>query len=163
MLLLRERAVPLPAASALLSPWLDLALTGPSLSDHAAADPLVSREGLLVAANHYLAGENPTNPLASPLYADLHGLPPLLIHVGGDEALLSDTTRFTERAEAAGVDVGVEVWEGMWHFWHTWAGTLPEGQQALDCIGAFVRRRLAIIQNPKSKIQNRTTLPAQSR
>jgi acetyl esterase/lipase len=131
---------------------LDLALTGSSMQTHAAIDPLVSREGLRVAAHHYLGDANPMNPLASPIYAGLRGLPPLLIHVGGDEVLLSDATRFAERAGMAGVEVEVDVWEGMWHFRHAWAGTLPEGQQALDRIGAFVRWRLAIIQNPKSKI-----------
>lgn len=138
----REQGLAMPAGAALISPWTDLALTGPSLQSRADADPLCSREGLQQAAALYLAGADATAPLASPLYADLRGLPPLLIHVGGDEALLSDATRLAERAQAAGVEVALEVWEEMWHVWHAWAG-MPEAQQAVGRVGAFIRRRIS--------------------
>jgi epsilon-lactone hydrolase len=75
-------------------------------------------------------------------YADLHGLPPLLIHVGGDEIMLDDSTRVAERTRAAGVEVTLDVWEGMWHAWHAFAPQLPEGQRALEQVGQFIRRKL---------------------
>src|SRR5262249_55503367 len=95
---------------------------------------------LMAAASAYLGAGDPRTPLASPLYADLHGLPPLLIQVGGDELLLSDATRLAERAKAAGVAVTLEVWDAMWHVWQAWAGVLPEGQQAIERIGIFIRQ-----------------------
>ncbi len=83
------------------------------------------------------------HPLPSPVYADPHGLPPLLIHVGRDEILLSDSERLAERAKAAGVDATLEVWEHMWHDWHTFAAFgVPEARQALDRVGLFLREHL---------------------
>lgn len=140
---LRERGLPAPAAAVLISPWLDLALTGPTLQSRATLDPLCSREGLARAAEAYLAGADALAPLASPLYADPRGLPPLLIQSGDHEVLLSDATRLAKRARAAGVEVVLEVWEQMWHVWHAWAGVLPEGQQAIARIGTFLREHLA--------------------
>jgi acetyl esterase/lipase len=87
----------------------------------------------------YLGGVNPRDPLASPLYADLHGLPPLLIQVGSDEALLSDSTSFAERARAVGVDVTLEVWPRMQHVWQFTASFVPEARQAIDKIGEFIK------------------------
>lgn len=149
LLRMRERDMPLPAAAVLLSPWLDLALAGESYQTRAALDPLCTHADLASAASHYLAGADPRSPLASPVYADLRGLPPLLIQVGDHEVLLSDSTQFAERAEVAGVDVTLEVWPELWHVWHAWAGELPEGQRAIDRIGAFVRQRIAY-----SNVQN---------
>lgn len=143
LLWIREQKLPLPAAGVLLSPWVDLALTGPSLQTRAAIDPVCSYEGLLLAAKLYLADADAQTALASPLYAELHGLPPLLIQVGDHEVLLSDSTRLAERAQAAGVEVCLEIWEELWHVWHGWAGVLPEGQQAIVRIGSFIRQRLA--------------------
>jgi monoterpene epsilon-lactone hydrolase len=139
---LREHALPLPAAGVLVSPWVDLALTAPSLQTRAAVDPLTSFAGLRRAAGWYLGATDPRDPLASPLYAALHELPPLLIQVGADELLLNDATRLAQRAETAGVTVTLEVWEGMWHVWHGWAAELPEGQQAIERIGEFIRQQL---------------------
>jgi len=136
---LRDSGTPLPAAAAPISPWTDLAATGASIVSRAAADPMVGREGLAPMANHYTGSNDPKTPLISPLYADLHGLPPLLIHVGDAEILLDDSTRIAERAKAAGVDVTLEVWPEMVHVWHVFAKILPEGQQAIDRIGEFIR------------------------
>lgn len=144
LLRLRERGLALPAAGVLISPWLDLALAGDSMRTHAAIDPLCSQAALRSAAAHYLGDASPRSPQASPLYADLRGLPPLLVQVGADEVLLSDSTRLAERARAAGVAVELEIWGEMWHVWHAWAGVLPEGQQAIERIGAFVRQQLAL-------------------
>jgi epsilon-lactone hydrolase len=143
LLRLRERGVRLPAAAVLLSPWVDLALTGASLETHAAVDPLVSRAGLASAASYYLAGADPTDPLASPLYADLRGLPPLLIQTGGDEVLLDDAARLAARASDAGTAARLEIWDEMWHVWHGWADACPEARDAIERVGAFLRERWA--------------------
>ncbi|MDH5198649.1 MAG: alpha/beta hydrolase, partial [Gemmatimonadota bacterium] len=87
-------------------------------------------------------GADPRAALVSPIYADLHGLPPVLIHVGDSEILLSDATRLAARARDDGVDVRLTVWEGMWHVWHLLARYVPEGQRAVDDIGAFIRKHL---------------------
>jgi acetyl esterase/lipase len=146
LLWLRDREVVLPGAVVLISPWLDLALTGPSLYTRAEVDPLCSIEGLQIAASYYLGNADSKTPMASPLYGDLHGLPPLLIQVGDHEILLSDSTRLAEKAKAAGVDVRLEIWNAMWHVWHGWAATLPEAQQAIERIGAFIQQQLSLRQ-----------------
>ena len=93
-------------------------------------------------AETYLGGLDPRTPLASPLYAELAGLPPLLIHVGTAEILLDDARRFASRASEAGVDVSLKEWEDMIHVFQAYAMLLPEGKQAVDEIGAFIREHL---------------------
>ena len=138
---LRDAKAALPAAAVPISPWTDLAATGASLVSRAKADPMVGSTSLAPMARHYTGSHDPRTPLISPLYADLTGLPPLLIHVGDAEILLDDSTRIAERAKAAGVDVTLEVWPEMVHVWHVFAKILPEGQQAIDRIGEFVLAR----------------------
>jgi acetyl esterase/lipase len=106
----------------------------------AEVDPMIQREPLLLAAAAYLSGAHPRTPLAAPLYADLRGLPPLLIQVSTTETLLDDSTRLAERARAARVEVTFEPWDEMFHVWQFCASMLPEGQQAVDRIGEFVRK-----------------------
>jgi acetyl esterase/lipase len=124
---LRVAGDPLPAGAVLLSPWTGLAATGESIRTRADIDPWLTQQRLGAMAQLYLAGKNPRNPLASPLYADLRGLPPLLIQVGNDEILLDDATRLAERAETAGVSVSLEVWDNMWHVFQAFASEIPEG------------------------------------
>lgn len=143
LLALRDAGDPLPAAGVCLSPWLDLTLSGESMTAKAGEDPLVTREGLAQMAALYLKGADPRTPLASPLFADLEGLPPLLVQVGTAETLLDDSTRFAERARAAGVDVELEPWEEMIHVWHSFATMIPEGKQAIARIGEYLRTHLA--------------------
>lgn len=138
LLRLRDDHIDLPAAAFLMSPMLDLTFSGPSVGLRAPLDPVVTLGALQTAAEHYLAGRNPKEPLASPLFADLQGLPPLLLQVGDYEILLDDATRFAERAEAAGVGVRLEVWDEMWHVWQATSG-LPEAEDALAHIASFVR------------------------
>lgn len=142
LLWLRDQQLPLPGAGVLLSPWVDLTLTGESLQSRAEVDPLCSYAGLHSAAQLYLGETAAQTALASPVYGELHGLPPLLIQVGDHEVLLSDATRLAERAQATGVTVKLEIWEEMWHVWHFWAGAMPEGQQAIDRIGTFVQQHI---------------------
>jgi monoterpene epsilon-lactone hydrolase len=137
---LRDAGEPLPAAAVCLSPWVDMEGLGESMTTRAEADPMIQREGLLQTAKAYLGDADPRTQLASPLYADLRGLPPLLIQVGTAEMLLDDATRLAERAKSAGVDVALEVWDDMFHVWQFFAGMLPEGQQAIDRIGEFIRK-----------------------
>ena len=140
---IRDAKLPLPAAGACLSPWVDLEGIGESMTKKADVDPIVQKAGLLQMAAAYLGGKDPRTPLAAPLYADLAGLPPLLIQVGTAETLLDDASRLAERARKAGVTVNYESSESMIHVWHLFAPMLDEGQQAIDRIGEFVRRHAA--------------------
>jgi acetyl esterase/lipase len=130
---------PMPGAGVCISPWVDLEGTGESMISKAEEDPVVQLEGLKFMAQLYIGDRDPRTPLASPLYADLRGLPPLQILVGSAETLLDDSTRLAERAETAGVKVDLQVWEDMVHVWPIFAPVLPEGQQALDVMGEFIR------------------------
>jgi monoterpene epsilon-lactone hydrolase len=137
---LRDALEPLPAAAVAVSPWVDMQAVGESMVSRAAVDPLLQRDMLLEMARNYLGNAEPRTPLASPIHADLAGLPPLLIQVGTAEVLYDDATRLTERAESAGVEVVLEPWEDMIHMWPAFAAMLPEGQQAIDRIGEFVQK-----------------------
>jgi acetyl esterase/lipase len=139
---LRERGLPRPAGGVCLSPWFDLGIAGETMTTKVDLDPMCKPALLGMMAAAYLGGANPQTPGASPLYADLGGLPPMLLQVGTSETLLDDARRFAARAEQAGVPVTLEVWDDMIHVWHAFAMLLPEGQQAIDRIGAFVRRAL---------------------
>jgi monoterpene epsilon-lactone hydrolase len=141
LLALREAGVPLPAGGVCISPWVDLSCGGESYRTKAAVDPIVQRAGVDQMARAYLGDTPPRTPLASPLFADLGGLPPLLIHVGSDEVLLDDAVQLADRARAAGVDATLEVWDRMIHVWHWFLPMLDEAQDAIDGIGRFVRAR----------------------
>jgi len=138
---LRDAGEPMPAAAVAISPWTDMEMTGESRRTRAAADRMVTPEGQEEAADWYLAGQDPRHPYASPVHADLQGLPPILIHVGDAEILLDDSTRFAARARAAGVEVTLEVWDEMPHCWHTFAGLLPEADRAVERIGRWLQER----------------------
>ena len=138
----RDAGLPMAGAAVCLSPFLDLEGTGESIKTRADVDPIATPEVIDVWAKAYLAGADPRTPLANPLYADLAGLPPMLIEVGDHEVLLDDSTRLAERAQAAGVQVKLEVWPEMIHRWHSYASVLPEGQQAIDDIGTFIREQI---------------------
>ncbi len=140
---LRDLGEPLPRTAICLSPWTDLTLSGPSLQANRDTDPMVSATTLALMADAYLGAIDRRTPTASPLFADLVGLPPLLIQVGSGELLLDDTTRFAERAEAAGVDVELELWDDVFHVWHSFADLLPEARDAIARIGTWVDHQLA--------------------
>lgn len=133
----------LPRAAVLLSPWTDLSGSGESMTTRVDVDPWMTVHECRSSAEMYAAGEDLTHPLISPLFADLRGLPPLLVQVGTDEILLDDSLRLAGKAEKAGVQVTLDVWEGMWHVWHYFAPQLPEGVQAIARVGEFVQRQLA--------------------
>ena len=135
---LRSVGEPMPAAGVCISAWTDMESTGQSHTTNAESDPSVSKERLLKIAKVYLNGKEPTAPLASPIHADLTGLPPLLLQVGSIEVLLDDSTLLKSRAKAAGVSVDMEVWDDMPHVWHHYAPILPEARKAIGRIGEFV-------------------------
>ena len=140
---LRDLGDPLPAAAVCISPWVDLEGLGESMRTRQDLDPMVKLDGLRMLAKHYLGNADPRTPLAAPLHADLRGLPPLLVQVGTAEALLDDSTRLAERARAAGVEVDLRIWDDMIHVWHMFAPMVPESNQALEQLGAFVRAHTA--------------------
>ena len=111
------------------------------MTTRAHLDPMVQGDGLRRMAEMYLGEHHAKTALASPLHADLSGLPPLLVQVGTAEILLDDSTRLAERARAAGVDVEFEAWDDMIHVWQAFAAILPEARDAIDRIGSFVRDR----------------------
>ena len=137
---LRDRNVPLPAACVCLSPWTDLAFSGESWKSKAAVDLVIYAYKELEFARMYLGGIDPKTPLASPLYADLKGLPPLLVQVGTNEVLLSDSRRLVDRAKEAGVNAVIDEWEKMQHVWQFAASFIPEGHRAITRIGEFIDR-----------------------
>jgi acetyl esterase/lipase len=143
LIAIRDAGEPMPAAGIGISPWVDMEGTGESMTTRAAVDPVVQKEGLLDMAKLYLGGADPKDPLAAPLHANLAGLPPLLIQVGDAETLLDDSTRITERARKADVDVTLKIWDEMPHVWHLFAPILPEGQQAIEEIGTFFKEQTA--------------------
>jgi monoterpene epsilon-lactone hydrolase len=143
MLALRDRKQPMPAAAVLLSPWTDLEATGDSYDNRAAVDPIHSRPVVRAMARAYVGRDgDPRDPMASPVHADLTGLPPLLIQAGDHETVRDDAIRIAERAEGAGVDVTLEVWAGMPHVFQLYAEELPDAAKAIAAIGAFVTGRL---------------------
>lgn len=131
-----------PSAVVVLSPWTDLALTGPSLQERAGDDPMLTLEMLEITASSYLQGHNSRDPHVSPLYGRFSGLPPIQIHVGTSEILLDDSRRYVSRARHEGVDATAHVWEGMPHVFPTSVGTLDAADRALDIIGAFLKEKL---------------------
>jgi acetyl esterase/lipase len=142
MVAARDHGLPLPAAAALFSPWTDLAATGASTRENEDRDALFTRRLLLLGARLALGRSSARNPLASPLYADLTGLPPLLVHAGADEALRDDSTRLVDRARAAGVAATLELWPEVPHGWQM-MGFLPEARESREKAIAFLKAHIA--------------------
>lgn len=140
LLRLREQGIKLPRAAAVMSVWTDLAALGESYETRAAADPIHQRKMILGMARGYLGEADPKSPLASPLYADLHGLPPLMLQVGDRETVLDDSRNFAAKARAAGVEVELEVWDGMIHVFQQFTAELSEALQAIESIGRFLKK-----------------------
>jgi acetyl esterase/lipase len=139
---LRARGSALPGAAVLFSPWTDLTMSGASMTDADAVDPLIHRAYLEGLAEAYLNGHDPRDPLVSPLFADLSGLPPILIGVGSDETLLDDSLRLARALAFAHVPVTLTVYPRMIHAFPLWAARLAEGRRALAEAGAFLQGRL---------------------
>ncbi|WP_236977903.1 MULTISPECIES: alpha/beta hydrolase [Mycobacterium] len=140
---LRDAGDPLPACAVLLSPFADLTLSGDTIELFAEADPVSSRESAEQMVAGYLAGADPRDVRASPLFGDLKGLPPLLVQVGTSDILLADAVRVAERARGAGVSVDLQVAYEMVHVYQLFAHELPEAQEAIEAIGRFVQSCVA--------------------
>jgi acetyl esterase/lipase len=140
---LEGEGLPRPSSAFLMSPWVDLTLSGDSITEKAHVDPALTPEGLRRRAVDYLAGANAASGLISPIYADLSGLPPLLIQVGSHEILLNDAIRLATRAAAADVAVKLEVTPGVPHVFQAFAAILDEGNAALNSAAAFLGSHLA--------------------
>lgn len=140
---LRDAGDPLPAAGVCLSPWVDLTQSGATITSKADEDPMVRAEDLARWADAYRAERTGSDPAISPLFADLAGLPPLLIDVGTAEVLLDDARRLANRARGAGVEVTLTVAEDMLHVWHFFAGAVPEADDAIARVGAFIAKEAA--------------------
>jgi acetyl esterase/lipase len=143
LLALRDSGDPLPAGAVLFSPWTDLAATGRSLVENSASDALFFGTWVAAEAQHYLAETPATHPLASPVYADLSGLPPLLIQVSESEVLLDDSRRVHDNALRVGVRSTLQVWPALPHVWQMFAPILPEGRAALRDAGDFIHALFA--------------------
>ena len=139
LLALRAAGARMPRGAILLAPWTDLTVSSGSYDKLRKLDPIITREKLREAGLLYAGNRDPADPLLSPLFADLAGLPPLLGHVGGDEAMLDDSRKFAAKAKAAGVPTTFKIFEGMWHVFHHAGLEIPEARQAIDEIGWFVR------------------------
>lgn len=137
---LRDRGLPLPTALAAFSPWSDLALTSQRFADDSFTDPVLPRSFLRAAAGAYLAGRPADDPTASPLHADLSGLPPTIIHVGTDEILLGDSVLLAGALAEAGVAVRLRAWPGMVHIFVAYPQLAPEADEALADTAAFLAR-----------------------
>jgi acetyl esterase/lipase len=139
---IRDAGLPMPAAAVLMSPWVDLTLSGTSITGKAAADPVLTGSGLRRRAVDYADGADPRTPAISPVFADLAGLPPLVIRAGTHEILLDDAIRLAAAAAAADVSVTLDVTAGVPHVFQGFASLLDEGAQALARGGAFIRSHL---------------------
>jgi acetyl esterase/lipase len=140
---LRDAGEALPGCLWLSSPWTDLTMSGATLTSKDAIDPLIHKPYLEELASAYVpAGMARTDPRISPLFADLHGLPPMLIQVGSAETLLDDSVRLAGAAGASNIPVTLEIWPDMIHAWALWNAKLVAGREALASAGAFIRRHL---------------------
>lgn len=141
MLSIKALGLPMPAGAVLFSPWTDLAATGASLDENEKSDAMFKKLYIVEGAKRYLAGADPKAPLASPLYADLSGLPPALVFVSDSEVLRDDSIRLKERLDAAGVPAELVTGKGLIHVWPIFAGRFPEALTAIRQSAGFVRER----------------------
>ena len=139
---IRDLDLPLPAAIVPISPWTDMEGTGESMKTRADVDMIVSPDAIMQLSGVFLGGADPRDPYAAPHHADPAGLPPTYIQVGDEEVLLDDSIRFADKAKQAGVDVTLEIFPEMQHVFQIAAGNLPEADEAIAKIGAWLRTKL---------------------
>lgn len=142
MVAAKSKGLPLPAVGSSISPWANLEHTGASMSNREGLDPLNSKPVLDILARAFLGDTLANHPLASPVFADVTGLPPILVQIGENELMLSDAMRLANHLADNRVRVNLEVWPGMFHAWHFYAGMLAEGQQALESSVRFIEAGL---------------------
>jgi acetyl esterase/lipase len=140
LLAIRDAGLPMPACGVLFSPWLDFTGSGESMKTNAGRDPMLDSAGLGMMVQMVLQGQDPT--ASSPLFADLRGLPPLLVQAGTAEAILDDSRRFAEKVNNAGGEVVLDLWDDMVHVFQAFPTYLPEATEAIQRAATFVRARL---------------------
>jgi acetyl esterase/lipase len=143
LLQLRHAGIDLPRAALMLSPFLDMTASGESVKTRAQQEPWFNAEDIVVVIRHYCPDQDLKNPLLSPVYANVAGMPPMLIQVGDDEILLSDSTRIADKLTAAGCDVQLEVFPEMWHVFQLFVGKMPESRAAIKKIGAYIKSHIS--------------------
>ena len=136
----RSQGLPLPGAGVCLSPWVDLTNSSASHAERDEVDVMFGHDDAVTAASWYLNDHNPRDPLASPLFGDWEGMPPMLVHAGDHEVLLDDATGFAAVLEDAGVEVDLRIWPGMIHDFQIMYPNYPEAVEGTEAIAAFVRR-----------------------
>lgn len=144
LLAARDAGMPMPAAAFLLSPWLDLSASGESMQSRNGQDPWFRPGDVAVVACHYCRADQVREPLVSPVFADVRGLPPVYIQVGDDEILLSDATRLADKLDACGTPVDLEVFPGMWHVFQAFLLVMPEARAAIQDIAVKLRQALRL-------------------
>lgn len=141
LLALRDAGDPLPAGAVLLSPFLDVTASGESMQTRAGRDPWFRPEDVPVVADYYCEPHQRRFPLVSPVFANVEGLPPMLIQVGDDEILLSDSERLADECVSAGIDVELQVWPEMWHVFQFLTRKMPESKKAINKMGEYIQSR----------------------
>lgn len=136
---LRDQGIPLPAGAFCFSPWLDLTMSGETITSKSKLDPILNTPALEKFAEYYAGSHNTIEPLISPVFADLRGLPPIQLHSGSNEILLDDSVRFCEKAIRSGVDCRIQVWDDMFHVFQMFS-FLPETAESLGLVSIFVKR-----------------------
>jgi acetyl esterase/lipase len=144
LLAIKEQGLPQPAAAVPLSPWTDMECAGESMITNAEKDLIIQKDAVGGMAGTFLGESDPRDPLASPVHGDYRGLAPMYIQVGGDETLLDDSTRVAERAQAAGVEVKLDVFPEMQHVFQAAAGNMPEATDAVQRIGEYLKVKLGL-------------------
>lgn len=142
LLSLRDAGDPMPAAAVLLSPFLDATASGDSATTRADLDPWFHASDMKVVVEHYCGESQARNPLVSPVFADVAGLPPVYIHVGDHEILLSDSTRIAKMLREAGGEAEIEIWPEMWHVFQLFIGKMPESRQSINKIGVYIKSQM---------------------
>ena len=151
LLSLRHAGLPMPSAAVLLSPFLDVTASGESARTRASQDPWFDASDMHLVTDLYCeTGVDLRNPLVSPVFANVAGLPPTFIQVGDDEILLSDSTRFADKLKVAGVPVEIEIWPGMWHVFQLFIGKMPESRRAIKRIGAHLKAHTKASENSEA-------------
>lgn len=145
MLKLRDEKIPLPGAAVCLSPWTDLAITGDSVKLKKNEDLMLTEHYLKFSAEKYVGNNNPKNPYISPLYAELKGLPPILIQTGTADLIVDDALRFVENAKKSGLDITLDLWQDMFHVFQIFGWYFPESKTALKKIGNFIKEFSVIV------------------
>lgn len=143
LLALKDKKKKLPSGAVALSPWTDLTNSGQSWKDNELLDTLTWKNSQNIFSKYYTRNNDPSNPLISPLFGDLKGLPPLQIYAGSHELMLSDSTRFADKARNAGVDVVLTIGEGLFHCYPACAPMFPEATEAMKKICEFIKKKCA--------------------